>query len=92
MNEEVNKYDQSIYDYYIYRYKALGDDIAWEIKDRGYTKIKDINDVDLKNILNTLRQQLSSPSRLAWIYIFESEQLIRRLDKINKIKCNLNVK
>lgn len=80
------------YDHILYDYKEYGNDLKWEMKDGTLIKIKNMTTSHIINCINMMNRKEINQTRKAWIKIFEDVIITRRIDKIIKIKNNIQYK
>lgn len=79
-----------LYDSLMKEYRMFGDETTWVMKNGDEIQIKDMKMSHIKNCINMMKRLEDNGRRRAWIEIFESELINRRINKVNKIKRKIN--
>ena len=78
-------------------YQTLGMDMVWTMRNFDEIKIKDMEDSHVYNCIHMLKKNINKnyfggdkTHSHYWVEVFEDVILKRRIQKINKIKSNIN--
>ena len=88
----LDDYDEAVYAEIRFTYIELGMELEWTMREGDTIKIKDMNDSHIQKCLNMMRRKELNGNRKGWISVFEDVQIVRRKEKIDKLKNEIRRK